>query len=155
MTHLSNKVVDHLRSVADVPDLCDTKYQILETLGRGGMGTVYLGMDLELQRPVAIKVVGIANDSTDLRKRLSREARVLAQLEHPGIVPVHDVGQLPDGRPFYAMKLVRGEGLDRYLERPLTISALLQLFERICETVAFAHAQGVIHRDLKPENIMV
>jgi serine/threonine protein kinase len=82
------------------------------------------------------------------------EARILARLEHPGIVPVHDLGVLPDGRLFYVMKLVRGPRLDE-AARSLSLHARLQVFGRICEAVAFAHAQGIVHRDLKPENVMV
>jgi serine/threonine protein kinase len=87
-------------------------------------------------------------------ERLLREARVLARLEHPGIVPVHDAGLLPDGRAFYAMKRVRGRRLDEYAAA-VPLPERLRAFERICEAVAFAHAHGVIHRDLKPENVMV
>jgi serine/threonine protein kinase len=86
--------------------------------------------------------------------RLGREARILARLEHPGIVPVHDAGTLPDGRIYYVMKLVRGERLER-VARAVPTSELLRLFLRICETVGFAHAQGIVHRDLKPSNVMV
>jgi serine/threonine-protein kinase len=82
-----------------------------------------------------------------------REARTLARLEHPGIVPVHDVGTLPDGRVFYAMKLVRGAPLDALPPTPL--AERLRIVERLCEAVAFAHAHGVVHRDLKPQNVMV
>jgi serine/threonine protein kinase len=80
---------------------------------------------------------------------------VLARLEHPGIVPVHDVGLLPDGRAFYTMKLVRGSRLDVYAETRRDLNELLRVFLRVCEAVAFAHAEGIVHRDLKPGNIMV
>jgi serine/threonine-protein kinase len=83
-----------------------------------------------------------------------REARILAGLEHPGIVPVHDAGALPDGRVFYAMKRVDGKRLDS-LAPTLALPERLRIFQRICETAAFAHARGVVHRDLKPENVMV
>jgi serine/threonine protein kinase len=83
------------------------------------------------------------------------EARVLARLEHPGIVPVHDSGTLPDGRTYYVMKLVRGERLDRWLARPHGLTEALRLFQRVSEAVAFAHAHDVVHRDLKPENVMI
>jgi serine/threonine protein kinase len=91
----------------------------------------------------------------DTAARLRREARILARLEHPGIVPVHDVGELPDGRVFYAMKLVSGQRLDELLGTGLPLRERVRLLLRICEPVAFAHAHGVIHRDLKPENVMV
>ncbi len=149
MTSLSDAAVKHLRAMADLPDLSETKYRLGAPLGRGGMGTVYLAHDAELDRDVALKVVG------PLGIRLSDEAKILARLEHPGIVPVHDVGGLPDGRVFYAMKFVRGERLDAMFATPLTLLDRLRIFDRICDAVAFAHSQGVIHRDLKPANIMV
>jgi eukaryotic-like serine/threonine-protein kinase len=154
MTSLSDATIRHLRSVADVPDLTATKYRMVRPLGRGGMGTVYLAEDAELDRLVALKVVGLGMPAAR-STRLADEAKILARLEHPGIVPVHDVGSLPDGRTFYAMKFVRGERLDAILARPLTTLDKLQIFDRICDAVAFAHSQGVVHRDLKPENVMV
>src|SRR5439155_21174166 len=80
---------------------------------------------------------------------------IIAGLEHPGIVPVHDLGVLPDGRVYYAMKLVRGKRLDEAAAIARDLFSLLRMFEKICDAVAFAHAHGVIHRDLKPQNIMV
>jgi eukaryotic-like serine/threonine-protein kinase len=117
------------------------------------MGTVYRARDRELGRDVALKVVRLPEMSSDVAARMLREARTLAQLEHPGIVPVHDVGTLADGRAFYAMKLVRGSPLDALPASPA--AERLTIVERICEAVAFAHAHGVIHRDLKPQNVMV
>src|SRR5216684_2227612 len=90
-----------------------------------------------------------------LARRLNREAHVLARLEHPGIVPVHDVGTLADGRVFYAMKFVEGQRLDKHIESVPSLPDRLRLFLRICDAVAFAHACGVLHRDLKPANVMV
>ena len=80
---------------------------------------------------------------------------MIAGLEHPGIVPIHDVGTLPDGRVYYVMKLVQGRRLDQFCAGEPDVIARLRVFECICETVAFAHARGVLHRDLKPQNIMV
>jgi serine/threonine protein kinase len=151
---ISDAALRHLQEMADLPDLTETPYEILETIGRGGMGTVYLALDRRLDREVALKVVQLPGSAAEDAGRLLREARVLARLEHPGIVPVHDAGLLPDGRAFYAMKRVRGLRLDEHA-RAVPLAERLRAFERICEAVAFAHAHGVIHRDLKPENVMI
>jgi eukaryotic-like serine/threonine-protein kinase len=152
MKWLSDATLSHLRAVAEEPDFGGTRYEVVKEIGRGGMGIVYEAEDRELQRRVAIKVLAteISNDATV--ERLRNEARIIAQLEHPGIVPVHDVGVLSDGRAWYAMKLVRGDTLRK---EGKTRIELLRLFLRVCEPVAFAHAHGVIHRDLKPENVMI
>lgn len=155
MTSLSDRVVQHLRTVADAPDFSSTRYRIVQELARGGMGVVYEAEDQELQRRVAIKVLATELVSPDAAERMRREARVIAGLEHPGIVPLHDAGELPDGRVFYAMKLVRGSTLEEFLRRHPGTTEVLRLFLRISEAVAFAHAGGVVHRDLKPANVMV
>ena len=160
MTWLPDATVAHLRAVAGAlpetaaPDLSGTPYEIREELGHGGMGTVYRAWDRALAREVALKVVN-PHAPADLARRVMHEARTLARLEHPGLVPVHDVGELPDGRPFYVMKLVRGERLDAALRTMPSLAERLGVFERICEAVAFAHANGIVHRDLKPENVML
>ena len=155
MSWLSNATLAHLQEVADWPDLSATKYEAVSVLGQGGMATVYLARDKDLGREVALKVMRLPEPASGMGERLLKEARILARLEHPGLVPVHDVGTLPDGRVFYAMKRVRGRRLDEHLRDSRSRSERLRLFERICETVSFAHAQGVIHRDLKPANVMV
>ena len=152
MKSLSDKAIERLRAGADEPDLAGTRYRLLERVARGGMGVVYAAEDEKLERRVALKVLDVPGTDGDLANRLMREARVLARLEHPGIVPVHDAGRLPDGRLFYAMKLVDGAPFSEF-HAPL--ADRLRLFLRICEAVAFAHARGVLHRDLKPTNIMV
>jgi serine/threonine protein kinase len=152
---LRDEALDHLRQVAELPDLSGTRYQVSEVLGRGGMGTVYRARDVELDREVALKVLSVPDPSSRLAERLLREARVLARLEHPGIVPVHDVGTLSDGRVFYAMKRVEGRRLDEVVHGESRLGERLRIFERLCEAVAFAHSRGVLHRDLKPENVMV
>src|SRR6266496_994517 len=155
MKWLSDNKLAHLRTIASNPDFSSTKYRILKELARGGMGTVYLAVDPELNREIAIKVLNTPKISPDVARRMVREAQIIARLEHPGIVPVHDVGVLIDGRVFYAMKLVRGSRLDEYAARAESVKDRLRKFQSACDAVAFAHAHGVIHRDLKPQNIMV
>ena len=155
MKWLSDDRLDHLRSIVGNPDFSSTKYNFVKELGRGGMGTVYLAEDTELDRLVAIKVLNTPEVTDDLRNRMIREAQIIARLEHPGIVPVHDVGTLPDGRIYYAMKFVRGSRLDEYAAEGASLRDRLRKFQAVCDAVAFAHAHGVIHRDLKPQNIMI
>ncbi len=155
MKSLSDKAIERLRAGADEPDLAGTRYRLLERVARGGMGVVYAAEDEKLERRVALKVLDVPGTDGDLANRLMREARVLARLEHPGIVPVHDVGTLADGRVFYTMKFVEGQRLDKFIEGVESVQDRLRLFLRICEAVAFAHARDVLHRDLKPANIMV
>ncbi|MFN8572067.1 MAG: serine/threonine-protein kinase [Gemmatimonadaceae bacterium] len=150
---LTDAAVRHLRDAIDAPD-AGARYDIGSLLGRGGMGAVYQATDHVLARDVALKVLSLDAESDALSQRLTREARILAQLEHPGIVAVHDAGVLADGRPFYVMRLVRGTWIDARA-RTLGIGEVLRLFLRACEAVAFAHARGVIHRDLTPRNVMV
>jgi serine/threonine protein kinase len=152
---LSDAAIRRLQMIGEVPDLSHTKYELVEALGHGGMGSVYLARDRSLDRHVALKVVGTFAVSADTIDRLLREAKVLARLEHPGIVPVHDVGLLADGRAFYTMKFVRGRRLDAYLSDETTAAERLRIMERLCDAISFAHANGVIHRDLKPQNVMV
>jgi serine/threonine protein kinase len=140
--------IDRLSAMFRSPDVTGTRYELVSILGRGGMGVVYLARDTALDREVALKIFDRAPGDAN-------EARLIARLEHPGIVPVHDFGELPDGRLFYAMKLVRGDRLDRWMGDGREISERLGVFLRVCDAVAFAHAHGVVHRDLKPANVMV
>jgi eukaryotic-like serine/threonine-protein kinase len=155
MKFLSDKALTRLRDGAELPDLAGTRYRLLGQIARGGMGVVYAAQDETLQRRVALKVLEVPGDQSELADRLIREARVLALLEHPGIVPVHDVGTLPDGRVFYTMKFVEGQRLEQYIASLVSNPDRLRVFLRICEAVAFAHARAVLHRDLKPANVMV
>jgi formylglycine-generating enzyme required for sulfatase activity len=134
-----------LLSSAPVPG-----YTVLREIARGGMGVVYAAHDPTFDREVAIKVMHPGQNAT----RFIIESKVTAQLPHPGIPPVYALGTLSDGRPFLAMKLIRG----RTLTEELTTTALPQLlgiFEQICLTVGFAHSRGIVHRDLKPSNVMI
>lgn len=148
MNPLPDSVMQHLVRVTGEPDLAGTPYELESELGRGGMGIVYAAHDTRLQRPVALKVLYTGAP-------VMEEARVIASLEHPGIVPIYETGVLADGRPFYVMRLVEGSSLDAYLTPAVALSERLRIFQKICETVAFAHSRGVVHRDLKPGNVMV
>ncbi len=135
------------------------RYELGEEVGRGGMGAVLRARDPRLGRELTVKVLRGGQSSPELLRRFVEEAQVCGQLQHPGIVPVHDLGTLPDGRPFFAMKLVKGRTLAELLrERPTSaddLPHLLTIFEAVCQAVAYAHSKGVIHRDLKPANVMV
>ncbi len=155
MKWLSDATLAHLRKVADWPELDGNRYELVEKIGQGGMGAVFLVHDRELDRRVALKVLHVGSDDTDVTARMMKEACILARLEHPSIVPVHDCGVLPDGRVYYTMKLVRGQRLDQCISPTTALVERLQLFLKICDAIAFAHAQGVLHRDLKPQNIML
>jgi predicted Ser/Thr protein kinase len=152
---LSDSALDRLRDTSNVPNLEGTRYALTERLARGGMGVVYAAHDEKLNRRVALKVLDVPDQSGHLARRLLREAQILARLEHPGIVPVHDAGTMQDGRVFYTMKFVEGHRLDKHIESVESVSDRLRLFLRVCDAVAFAHAHGVLHRDLKPANVMV
>src|SRR5262245_33528548 len=143
---------------ADLPQV--PGYELSGEVGRGGMGVVYRARDLSLDRDVAVKLLqhGYPPDSP-LARRFADEARITAQLQHPGIPPVHDLGTLPDGRPFLAMKLIKGSTLDHLLAaRPDPADGrgrFVATFEQVCQAVGYAHAHDVTHRDLKPSNVMV
>lgn len=136
------------------------RYEIRHEIARGGMGGILRGYDPEFRRPVALKVLlGQAAESDTAVRRFLNEARITAQLQHPGLPPIYDLGVLPDHRPFFAMKLIEGETLTQLLTRRTSprddLSRFLSIFEKICQAVAYAHSQGIIHRDLKPQNVMV
>ena len=134
-------------------------------IARGGMGAVLAASDVKLGRSVAMKVMLRRQASEEEELRFLQEARVLGQLAHPNIVPVHDVGKDEQGRLFYTMKLVQGGTLhdvigrlqagDRETVAKYPLNALLTIFQKVCDAVGFAHSRGIIHRDLKPQNIMV
>jgi serine/threonine protein kinase/Tfp pilus assembly protein PilF len=131
-------------------------YRVLRLLGEGGMGTVYEAEQDNPRRPVALKVIRPGFVTPAMLKRFAHEAQVLGRLHHPGIAPIYDAGVADDGRPFFALELVRGLPLDEYARRHgLDLAARLDLLARVCDAVQHAHEQGVIHRDLKPGNVMV
>jgi len=140
------------------------RYVIGRKLGEGGMAVVHEAKDLNLDRAVAIKRLKRLRASDRAAcSRFFEEARILADLEHPGTVPVYEAGAFPNGECFYAMRLVKGRTLRQILKErkveelacPHMTARLIDIFEKVCQTIAFAHSRGIIHRDLKPENIMV
>jgi len=135
-------------------------YQLMGEIARGGMGVVLKGHDTDLGRDIAVKVLDKSLcERADVTQRFVEEAQIGGQLQHPGIVPVYEIGLMEDERPYFTMKLVKGRTLAALLAQRETTAddrgRLLDIFESICQTMAYAHSRGVIHRDLKPANIMV
>lgn len=136
----------------------DERYEVRSALGRGGMGTVYRGWQLSVDREVAIKVIHPKlSDDRIAVKRFLREARLSSRLNQPNVVNVYDFGQTPDGILYIAMELLRGHTLARELEsqRPLPLRRAVTIALQICDALDAAHAQGIVHRDLKPGNIVI
>lgn len=136
------------------------RYANLEALGRGGMGKVTASLDREIGRIVALKTLARPDADRSHMKRFLQEARITAQLEHPNVVPVYDIGVLPDGQPFYTMRVVKkqslGDVLDRdELRKHWPLVRLLGAFVQVCRALAYAHARGVLHGDIKPDNILL
>lgn len=136
------------------------RYQLQGEIARGGMGAILKGRDTDLGRDLAIKVLLEEHKQRpEVIQRFVEEAQIGGQLQHPGIAPVHELGVLPDKRPFFAMKLVKGQTLAKLLaersDPSEDRSKFIGIFEQVCQTVGYAHARGVIHRDLKPANVMV
>lgn len=142
------------------------KYKVITTLARGGMGVILQARDLRIRRTVAMKVMKTSNQfSRENVLRFIDEAQLTGQLEHPNIVPVYELGIDEQGETFYSMKFVKGTTLDDVLRglrngreaaiEKYPLGALLTIFQKICDAVAFAHSKGIVHRDLKPENVMI
>jgi WD40 repeat protein/serine/threonine protein kinase len=153
------------------PTSAGMRFRILRPHAQGGIGKVSVAYDAELQREVALKQIKPERaDDTDSRARFLLEAEVTGRLEHPGIVPVYGLGIDDQGRPFYAMRFVRGTSFEEAIaefhradldsqrgapERTLALRHLLARFVDVCQTVAYAHSRGVLHRDLKPANVLL
>jgi serine/threonine-protein kinase len=136
------------------------RYRIEGEIAHGGMGAVLRARDPDLNRTLAVKVLQEQyRGDPELERRFLEEAQVTGQLQHPGVPPVHEVGRLDDGRPFFAMKLIQGRTLVDLLQERREPSEgrprWLAVFEQVCQAVAYAHSKGVLHRDLKPANVMV
>jgi len=137
------------------------RYKIERELGRGGVGLVFAAEDVEVGRVAALKILNEhASKAPDLVRRFVTEARITAQLEHPGIVPVYDIGVLPSGEPFYTMRVISRHALSDVLRDPAVrgdwpLTRLVGVFAQVCMAIGYAHSRGVVHRDLKPDNILI
>jgi serine/threonine protein kinase len=146
------------------------RFRVLRPHARGGLGAVFVALDLELNREVALKqILGTHADDPISRARFLLEAEVTGGLEHPGIVPVYGMGRYTDGRPYYAMRFICGDGFNEAIDqfhadedlknnpgrRSLAFRTLLRRFVDVCNAVQYAHSRGVLHRDIKPANIIV
>jgi eukaryotic-like serine/threonine-protein kinase len=146
------------------------RFQILRPHARGGLGAVFVALDGELNREVAVKqILDSRADDPASRARFLREAEITGGLEHPGIVPVYGLGSYTDGRPYYAMRFIRGESLKEAIahfhddetlkedigRRSLELRKLLRRFMDVCNAIGYAHSRGVLHRDIKPANVIV
>lgn len=142
----------------DVPQLIAGRFRIEREIGTGGMGTVYLATHLDLERPVAVKIIRpeFASDA-DVSDRFLREARTMAKLRHPNAAMIFDAGNLPDGRHFIVMEFVEGETLSQTLARHgrFSFTDAIDIATQICDVLEEAHRLGIIHRDLKPSNILL
>ena len=151
-------------------NLKGSRFRILRPHARGGLGEVFVANDEELNREVALKEIQPLHAfQQDFRSRFVREAEITGGLEHPGIVPVYGLGAYADGRPFYAMRFIKGDSMQAAIrrfhekdkskrdpqERSLALRELLGRFVDVCQAIAYAHSRGVLHRDLKPGNVML
>ena len=162
-------ILPRVEFVGEVPRLvvdARDRFEAAKVLGRGGVGEVVLARDNDIERPVALKrLLPELEGGAEIMARFVEEIRVLGRLDHPNIVPIHDVGVDPDGRYFYVMKYIDGETLEHVIERlaagdreyhqRYSFERRTEVFTQVLRGVQYAHAQGVLHRDLKPANIMV
>lgn len=153
-------VIDAVQAAGKTPDAFG-HYRVVRPINQGGYGEIYLCQDTVLNRPVAVKVLKAKHATApESVARFQEEARIASQLEHPGIPPVHELGELLDGRPYFCMKLIQGRDLADELKRRTSpaedLPRFLAIFQQICQTVAYVHREKqVLHRDLKPLNVMV
>jgi eukaryotic-like serine/threonine-protein kinase len=131
-------------------------YRLLDKLGEGGMGTVYLAEQRDPYRKVALKIIRTGLDGKQILSRFDAERQALAMMNHPNVASVHDSGLAADGRPFFAMEYIQGDDINTYCDaHHLSLPARIKLFLQVCDGMLHAHQKGVLHRDIKPSNLMV
>src|SRR3984957_2382177 len=145
------------RATAIAADEDFVRYHVVRQLGEGGMGTVYLAEQREpFRRRVALKVVKLGMDTSQVLARFANERQALALMDHPNIARIFDAGATPKGRPYFVMEYIEGVPVTQYCDgNRMTIGQRLELFLAVCGAVEHAHQKGVIHRDLKPSNVLV
>lgn len=158
-SHLPGEQPPHHHSNGEALHEILPNYEVLDLIGRGGMGMVYKARQVSLDRVVAIKLLPreIIRDDLDFKQRFKQEARTLARLSHPGIVSVHDYGEANEGQLFFVMEFVDGLDLAKVIEQrgALPVDEAMRVFRAVAEALVYAHSQGVIHRDIKPANILI
>ncbi len=132
-------------------------YKLLQQIGEGGFGAVFMAEQTEpIRRRVALKVIKLGMDTRQVVARFEQERQALAVMDHPNIAKVFDAGATASGRPYFVMELVKGQPITEYCDRQgLSVPERLELFSQVCHAVQHAHTKGVIHRDIKPRNVLV
>src|SRR5262249_42458346 len=132
-------------------------YRVLDVLGQGGVGTVYLVQQLEpFRRKAALKLIKLGMDTREVLVRFAQERQLLASMRHPNVAKVSDAGQTESGRPYFVMEYAAGEPITDYCDhRRLSVCERLELFVTVCAAIQHAHQKGILHRDLKPSNLLV
>jgi serine/threonine protein kinase len=151
------ETVDHGDPTACVGSIVGGKYKLIEAIGAGGMGSVFLAQQTEpVKRAVAVKVIKAGMDSKAVLARFEAERQALALMDHPNIAKVLDAGTTDGGRPFFVMELVKGQPITQFCdEHKLNPRQRLELFVPVCQAIQHAHQKGIIHRDIKPSNVLV
>ena len=156
-SHDENAPTTELNSTIEKPGDTISRYKLMEQIGEGGMGTVFVArQNRPIRRKVALKVIKPGMDSKAVIARFEAERQALAMMDHPNIAKVLDAGTTESGRPYFCMELVKGIPITEYCDQHrLAVRERLTLFVQVCQAIQHAHQKGIIHRDIKPSNILV